>query len=70
MLASIASGPSRVTGFASSADCQATLDCIRKLGIEVEDDGLRSGDSRRGTVRLPSRSSPSFDSTPGTQARR
>lgn len=36
MLASIASGPSRVTGFASSVDCQATLDCIRKLGISVE----------------------------------
>ena len=39
MLASIASGLSRVTGFASSADCQATLDCIRKLGIRVEDSG-------------------------------
>jgi 3-phosphoshikimate 1-carboxyvinyltransferase len=39
MLASIASGPSAVTGFASSADCQATLDCIRKLGIRVEDTG-------------------------------
>lgn len=36
LLASIASGPSRVTGFASSADCQATLDCIRKLGVRVE----------------------------------
>src|SRR5437867_3097186 len=39
MLASIANGPSAVTGFASSADCQATLDCIRKLGIRVEDTG-------------------------------
>ena len=39
MLASIASGPSRVTGFASSVDCQATLDCIRRLGIRVEDTG-------------------------------
>jgi len=37
MLASIASGTSRVTGLASSADCRATLDCIRKLGIEVEE---------------------------------
>lgn len=36
ILASIANGPSRVAGFASSADCQATLDCIRKLGITVE----------------------------------
>lgn len=37
MLASIASGTSRVTGLASSADCRATLDCIRKLGIKVEE---------------------------------
>ena len=35
MLASIARGTSRITGFASSADCQATLDCIEKLGIPV-----------------------------------
>ncbi len=39
MLASIASGTSRVTGLASSADCKATLDCIRKLGVAVEDNG-------------------------------
>lgn len=38
MLASIASGPSRITGFAASADCHATLDCIRRLGIAVEQD--------------------------------
>lgn len=41
MLASVASGTSRVTGMASSADCRATLDCIRKLGIRVEDAGLQ-----------------------------
>lgn len=39
MLASIASGTSRITGLASSADCKATLDCIRKLGVAVEDNG-------------------------------
>ena len=38
MLASIASGPSRITGFAASADCHATLDCIRRLGIAVEEE--------------------------------
>ncbi len=37
MLASIADGPSRISGFASSADCRATLDCIRRLGITVEE---------------------------------
>ncbi|HWO02798.1 MAG TPA: 3-phosphoshikimate 1-carboxyvinyltransferase [Blastocatellia bacterium] len=36
LLASIAEGASRITGFSSSADCQATLDCIKRLGIKVE----------------------------------
>jgi 3-phosphoshikimate 1-carboxyvinyltransferase len=39
MLASVASGSSKVTGLASSADCKATLDCIRRLGIAVENNG-------------------------------
>src|SRR5215471_3497663 len=37
MLASIANGSSTITGFASSADCHATLACIRALGISVEE---------------------------------
>src|SRR5882724_6449548 len=36
MLAGIAQGTSRIRNFASSADCHATLDCIRRLGIRVE----------------------------------
>lgn len=39
MLAAIAKGTSRISGFASSADCQATLDCIKRLGIDLERDG-------------------------------
>jgi 3-phosphoshikimate 1-carboxyvinyltransferase len=39
MLASIASGSSRIGGLASSADCQATLQCIRSLGVRVQDAG-------------------------------
>jgi 3-phosphoshikimate 1-carboxyvinyltransferase len=39
LLAAIANGASKITGFASSADCQATLDCIRKLGIPVQQSG-------------------------------
>lgn len=39
MLASIANGTSKVSGLATSADCSATLDCIRTLGISVEDNG-------------------------------
>lgn len=37
MLASIANGQSTISGFASSADCQASLDCIRRLGIRVDE---------------------------------
>ena len=36
MLAAIANGASRVHGFSTSADCQATLECIERLGIEVD----------------------------------
>src|SRR5436190_19633947 len=39
MLASIANGSSTVIGLASSADCRATLDCIRRLGVQVEEAG-------------------------------
>jgi 3-phosphoshikimate 1-carboxyvinyltransferase len=39
MLASIASGTSRVTGMAFSADCKATLDCLRELGVSVQETG-------------------------------
>ncbi|HSB11491.1 MAG TPA: 3-phosphoshikimate 1-carboxyvinyltransferase [Blastocatellia bacterium] len=39
MLASIAGGASRIVGLASSADCRATLDCIRRLGVRVEQAG-------------------------------
>ncbi|MFN2166810.1 MAG: 3-phosphoshikimate 1-carboxyvinyltransferase, partial [Anaerolineae bacterium] len=36
LLGAIAEGPSRVEGFLPSADCQATLQAIRALGIDVE----------------------------------
>ena len=39
MLASIANGDSVIRGFASSADCHSTLDCVRRLGIAVEPEG-------------------------------
>ncbi|HKP85432.1 MAG TPA: 3-phosphoshikimate 1-carboxyvinyltransferase [Blastocatellia bacterium] len=35
MMASIAGGVSRITNFASSADCHATLDCLEGLGALV-----------------------------------
>jgi 3-phosphoshikimate 1-carboxyvinyltransferase len=39
MLASIAEGRSEIRGFASSADCQSTLDCLKKLGTKMDRQG-------------------------------
>src|SRR5690242_6636242 len=39
MLSAIAQGTSRISNFASSADCHATLECVRRLGIAVESTG-------------------------------
>ncbi len=61
LLASIAEGVSTIRGFASSADCRSTLDCIGRLGIKVEregdllrihGEGLRGYRSEQGAVRL------------------
>src|SRR5262245_29848906 len=41
MLASIANGTSKVSGFATSADCRSTLDCLSRLGVEIERDSLK-----------------------------
>ncbi|HEX5484332.1 MAG TPA: 3-phosphoshikimate 1-carboxyvinyltransferase [Terriglobia bacterium] len=39
MLGAIAEGLTEIRGFASSADCQSTLDCLRALGVEIERQG-------------------------------
>ncbi len=39
MLAAIAKGETRISNFATSADCAATLDCLAKLGVKIELDG-------------------------------
>jgi 3-phosphoshikimate 1-carboxyvinyltransferase len=36
MLGAIAEGPSEIHFFASSADCQSTLDCLKSLGVAIE----------------------------------
>jgi 3-phosphoshikimate 1-carboxyvinyltransferase len=41
MLSSIANGDSTISGFASSADCHSTLECVRRLGVAVEVAGAR-----------------------------
>lgn len=37
MLGAIAQGDTEVRGFLKSADCLATIDCMRRMGIEIEE---------------------------------
>lgn len=39
IIAAIADGASQLKGFAASADCISTLDCLRSLGVEIRRDG-------------------------------
>ena len=39
LLASIADGPSRISNFGTSADCAATVKCMREMGVKIERDG-------------------------------
>jgi len=39
MIASIASGETRIHNFATGADCHSTLACLRALGVEMESSG-------------------------------
>ena len=39
MLAAIAEGRSRISNFATSADCASTLACIEALGVRIEQEG-------------------------------
>ena len=36
MLGAIAEGPTEIHFFSTSADCQSTLDCLKKLGVKIE----------------------------------
>src|ERR1700690_4007163 len=36
ILAAIAEGASEIQNFAAAADCQSTLECVRRLGIPVD----------------------------------
>jgi 3-phosphoshikimate 1-carboxyvinyltransferase len=39
MISAIAEGTSRINNYSTGADCHSTLDCVRGLGIEVEESG-------------------------------
>ena len=36
ILAALAEGKSEIANYASAADCRSTLECLRKLGVEIE----------------------------------
>ena len=36
MLGALADGTTHITGFLKGADCLSTIDCFRKLGIDIE----------------------------------
>jgi len=37
LLAALANGTSTITGYSSGADCRSTLECLRALGVEIEE---------------------------------
>ena len=39
MFGSLAKGTTHISNFLAGADCLATIDCFRKMGIEIEQDG-------------------------------
>ena len=39
MLSALADGPTRIENYASSVDCRSTLDCLRQLGVEIDQIG-------------------------------
>ncbi|HTR46039.1 MAG TPA: 3-phosphoshikimate 1-carboxyvinyltransferase [Verrucomicrobiae bacterium] len=39
IIGALAEGTSEISNYASAADCQSTLECVRRLGIEVEKKG-------------------------------
>ncbi|MGH9355154.1 MAG: 3-phosphoshikimate 1-carboxyvinyltransferase, partial [Terriglobia bacterium] len=69
MLAAIAEGDSYIENFASSADCQSTLDCLSGLGVRVEREGGRVRIEGRGLTGLLSPTAPLYAGNSGSTMR-
>jgi 3-phosphoshikimate 1-carboxyvinyltransferase len=41
IISALANGTTKIENFASSADCASTLECLRKLGVEIERNGSK-----------------------------
>ncbi len=50
LLGAIADGETQVRGWLPAEDCQATLRCVRALGVQVDGDDPPSGSDPRGTT--------------------
>jgi 3-phosphoshikimate 1-carboxyvinyltransferase len=70
LLAALAEGPSRVSGYAPGADCGSTLACLRNLGVDIvaDADGVVTL-LGRGSVGLRSSASPLDSGNSGTTMR-
>src|SRR5437667_9249612 len=58
LLAALAEGRSRLTGYAPGADCRSTLACLRRLGVEIEEDTTTVSLLGRGSAQLRSPEGP------------
>ncbi|MGH9449416.1 MAG: 3-phosphoshikimate 1-carboxyvinyltransferase [Terriglobia bacterium] len=58
MLGAVAEGVTEISGFASSADCQSTLDCLRALGVRIQRDGSAVSIEGRGLDGLSASAKP------------
>jgi 3-phosphoshikimate 1-carboxyvinyltransferase len=52
MIAALAEGTSFLSNFSTSQDCASTLDCLRRLGVSIEQQGSRVRVKGAGTQRL------------------
>src|ERR1700722_14685786 len=57
ILAALAEGCSEIVNYAAAADCQSTLGCLRRLGIEIDStrERVRIAGAGSGGLKAPSR---------------
>jgi 3-phosphoshikimate 1-carboxyvinyltransferase len=69
LLGAIAEGVTRITGYSSGADCAATLECLRALGVPIVRDGGRVEITGRGLHGLTRAATPVDAANSGTTMR-
>lgn len=69
MLGALADGTTHISGFLKGADCLATIDCFRKMGIEIEVDGENVTVHGKGLHGLTAPTSTLYTGNSGTTTR-